>query len=85
VSSEWPIPDGLDPPGEQLELPWDGEAPESPAVVETVVHRVTWGRDSWACACGAGRAIGPGTYHGRARAAAVLHITAVRRRIAARS
>jgi hypothetical protein len=77
--SEWGgKPDGLDPPGEQLELPWDGPAPEA-VLVETIVHRVTWGPRGWSCACGAGKTlVGP---VGRSRGAAVTHMRAVANRL----
>lgn len=68
--------DGLDPPGEQLELF------PLPDVAEIVVHRVVWSPGRWSCVCGAGRA---GLQGGAiAGAAARAHMRAVRRRMAAR-
>jgi hypothetical protein len=74
-------PDGLDPPGEQLEIPWDGPAPRPAEVVETIVHRVTWGPWSWSCACGAGREWPGVAPPGVPRASARVHMGAVRRRM----
>lgn len=83
MSTEWGDPsalDGLDPPGEQLELPWDGDAPRAAELVETTVHRVTWSVYAWHCACGSGR-----TWRkdagGQPRGAALRHMQAVRRRL----
>jgi len=84
--SEWPAaaPDGLDPPGEQLELPWDGDPPGQ--VVETVVHRISvHGYGSafyWYCACGRE---GPPTTEGRANGGGRVHMRGVRRRITERA
>jgi hypothetical protein len=69
--------DGLDPPGEQLELF------PMPDVVETIVHRAEVyragvGRFRWVCACGQSGAWV--TTSGRANAGKRAHIVAVYRR-----
>lgn len=77
--SEWPVTDGLDPPGEQLELPWLD--PPTPAeVTEVIVHRVRYGPRSWSCSCGAGREW-PDAAEWRSRRSARVHLHAVRARI----
>jgi hypothetical protein len=75
--------DELEPPGEQLELPWEG-VPLEAVIVEKVVHRITWGNRIWGCTCGAGYTW---PHHarpasGQPRAGAVRHMRAVRARIA---
>jgi len=77
--SEWGHPDGLTPAGEQLEIPWDGPRPET-QLVETIVHRVTFGPWWWTCACGAGRKWGK-TSGGIPRGAARRHMLAVAKRV----
>lgn len=71
--------DGLDPPGEQLELF------PVPGLRETVVHRAEihgYGfMFYWSCACGAS---GQPTTNGRAVGGRARHFAAVRRRMAAR-
>jgi len=68
--------DGLDPPGEQLELF------PMPDIVETIVHRADVYRNGlyfqWQCACGQrGKWV---TTSGRANAGKRAHIVAVFRR-----
>jgi hypothetical protein len=69
--------DGLDPPGEQLELF------PMPDVIERIVHRAEVHRNGvlyrWSCACGA-TGIWT-TYTGRANAGRRAHLRAAYRRI----
>lgn len=80
MNSEWGAPDGLDPPGEQLELPWEGDRPEVPELIETIVHRVIYGPRSWSCSCGAGKEWPGLAPAGLPRGSARVHMGAVRRR-----
>lgn len=74
--------DELDPPGEQLELPWEDAPVLEAHLVETLVHRVHWSATSWSCACGAGYTWpGKVTGAGQPRAGAVRHMRAVAKRI----